>query len=329
MSIEVFEGNTQDPKTVAHQVKKLAERFGAKAVTFVGDRGMIKGPQMHTLQEAGHSYISAITKPQILSLLRQGVFQMELFDSELAEVVDHESGERYVLRRNPVRQSELSASHASKLASLMALLAKENQYLQEHAKAKAELALKRLEQKAKRLGLSAWVVVSLSERKLSLSQDEPAKAQCTQLDGCYVLKTNLTPEQASKEIIHERYKDLAQVEWAFRTAKTMLEMRPIYVRLASHTRAHALVVMLAYRLIQELASRWRSLDMTVPEGIALLNTLCVHDICMPGSDAVPCIPTPQAQVLELFELAKIRLPSTPTQDDPKVSTKKKLTSRRR
>jgi transposase len=69
-----------------------------------------------------------------------------------------------------------------------------------------------------------------------------------------VLKTDLKAEQASKEVVRDRYRDLALVEQAFRTSKTVqLEMRPIHVRREVSTRGHALVVMLAYRLVQELA----------------------------------------------------------------------------
>ncbi len=73
--------------------------------------------------------------------------------------------------------------------------------------------------------------------------------------------------QATKEIVHERCKDLAGVEWALRTCKTVhLEARPVYVRRATRTRGHALVVMLAYTLVAELARCWQHLDVTVPEG---------------------------------------------------------------
>ena len=50
LSIEVFAGNTQDTKTFSSQVSKAASRFGAERVTFVGDRGMIKGPQIDVNQ---------------------------------------------------------------------------------------------------------------------------------------------------------------------------------------------------------------------------------------------------------------------------------------
>src|SRR5215470_11404292 len=102
VSIEVFPGNTQAPRTVAAQVAKLKGRFGITAITFVSDRGMLKSQQVEDLVQHGFHYITAITKPQIDKLLRTGTLQMDLFDQEVAEVLTEE-GIRYVLRRNPVR----------------------------------------------------------------------------------------------------------------------------------------------------------------------------------------------------------------------------------
>ena len=77
---EIFPGNTSDTKTFASQVHKVAERFGGGEVTFVGDRGMIKGPQIQLLKEHEDNfhYISALTKPQIEGLLKKGILQMSL-----------------------------------------------------------------------------------------------------------------------------------------------------------------------------------------------------------------------------------------------------------
>ena len=77
VSIEVFPGNTQDPHTFASQLEKVKGRFGVQAITFVGDRGMIKGQQVEDLAKYGFHYITAITKPQIEKLLRTGTFQMD------------------------------------------------------------------------------------------------------------------------------------------------------------------------------------------------------------------------------------------------------------
>src|SRR5712691_9869702 len=106
LSTEVFRGNTQDPATFASQVKKVSERFGCQRVTLVGDRGMMKSGQLQGLSQVQFHYITAITKPQIGTLLKAGVLQMNLFDAELCEV-EHE-GVRYVLRQNALRAEELS-----------------------------------------------------------------------------------------------------------------------------------------------------------------------------------------------------------------------------
>jgi transposase len=254
VSIEVFPGNTQDPRTVAAQLTKVKSRFGATEITFVGDRGMIKGQQIDDLVQHGFHYITAITKPQIEKLLRTGTLQMELFDQELAEVLTEE-GIRYVLRRNPVRAQEVRDTRDAKLATLQAQVAKQNQYLTDHPRAKAQGAVQKLVARAKTLRIADWVELTLEERTITLIVKTNAQQEAAQLDGCYVLKTDLTPQQAHKELVHDRYKDLASVENAFRTCKTAhLEVRPIFLRREARTRAHALVVMLAYQIIRYLAS---------------------------------------------------------------------------
>jgi hypothetical protein len=278
VSIEVFPGNTPDPHTLASQVAKLKERFGVHEITFVGDRGMIKSQQIEDLATQGFHYITAITKPQIEKLLRTGTFQLELFEQELAEVLADE-GVRYVLRRNPVRAQEVREARHAKLATLQALVAKHNHYLKEHPRTNAQGAVQKLVARATTLRLSDWVELTLVARTITLTSKEDAQAEAAKLDGCYVLKTDLTPAQAPKELVHDRYKDLASVEQAFRSCKTVhLEVRPIFLRLEARTRAHAFVVMLAYQIIRYLAACWNAFDVTVEEGLHALTTLCLVEV---------------------------------------------------
>jgi transposase len=328
VSIEVFPGNTQDPRTVAAQVAKLKGRFGVTAITFVGDRGMIKGQQVEDLAQHGFHYITAITKPQIDTLLRTGTLHMDLFDQALAEVLTDE-GIRYVLRRNPVRAQEVRENRQAKLATLQALVAKHNHYLTEHPRAHAQGAWQKLVARAKTLRLSDWVELTLEERSITLTVNASRQQEEAKLDGCYVLKTDLTPSQAHKEIIHDRYKDLASVERAFRSCKTVhLEMRPIFLRLEERTRAHALVVMLAYQIIRYLASCWRAFDITVEEGLHALTTLCLVEVAPPNAPSYHCLPTPRDAIARLLHSADIKLPRAFSLSGVRVSTKKKLQSER-
>jgi hypothetical protein len=332
LSIEVFAGNTQDTQTFASQVSKVAERFGGGAVTFVGDRGMIKGPQIEELkayEEHEFHYITAITKPQIEKLLAQGDIQMGLFDQPLAEV-QVEDDLRYVLRRNPSRAEEIKRNREDKYQALCQIIDEQNRYLQQHLRATLDAARRKIERKSQQLKIDKWVVVSSQERTMTLSKDHEQLQKIAQLDGCYVLRTDLSPAAASKELVHGRYKDLALVEWAFRTSKTVqLEMRPLHLRLANRTRAHAFVVMMAYRIVKELASCWRSIDLTVEEALQELNALCATEVSMAGKGAYHRIPEPRELSKQLLEAANVKPPTFLPSKGAKVVTKKKLTSSRK
>ena len=329
LSIEVFTGNTHDTATMASQIRKVAQRFGGGEVTFVGDRGMIRGRQIEDLTTQGFHYITAITKPQIESLLARGVLNMSLFDQDLAEVVS-DDGPRYVVRRNPIRAAEMGESRQNKLGSVQRQVDRQNKYLQEHSKARVQVAVDKIVTQCRKLRLDAWVQVAVQERVLALTIDESALAEQQKLDGCYVLKTDLTPPQLNAQDVHARYKDLAMVEWAFRTSKTMeLEMRPVHVRLASRTRGHALVIMLAYKIVQELARRWQAIDATVQEGLDELKTLCTTQMVIKGKPLCNCIPQPRASVQRLLELAEVILPRALPHRGVHVATRKKLPSRRK
>lgn len=340
VALEAFRGNTADPKTVSSQIDKLRQRFGAQTITLVGDRGMLRGPQLSELNAAGLHYITAISKPQIETMLASGTLQMELFDQELAEVVvpstvplppppSPENAtppspprmERFILRRNPMRQAEIAANRASKQQALKQSVSELNAWLAQHPRAKIDTAMRRIEQRLKRLGLSNWMSVCSQDRTLTLSEDPEALLEESKLDGCYVLRTDLPAQEAGKEIVHARYKSLGEVEQAFRRCKTVeLEMRPVHVRKESSTRGHLLVVMLAYQIVKELGERWAHLDITVKEGLDRLNTYCAVEI----AGVINVILQPRADVQSLLAAARVSLPTSLPQSKSQVATRKRL-----
>lgn len=330
LSIEVFPGNTQDPQTMGSQIAKAAERFGAQAVTFVGDRGMIKGPQIKDLEQSSFHYITAITKAQIRKMMKQGAFQMDIFDEELAEIETQDI--RYILRRNPVRVAEIAASRKSKLEALEETIRERNAYLKEHPRARVAVAVRKVMSKAKGLKIAAWASCQGDEknRTIDLKIERHALDEEAKLDGCYVLKTDLPAEQADKETVHGRYKDLAWVEQAFRTSKTtQLEVRPVYVQREKRTRGHVFVVMMAYRIVRELAERWSDFNLTVQEGIDQLTTLIATDI-MQNGDSIACqIPEPRPLLKNLLDAARVRLPQALPRRGVIVTTKRKLSNIRK
>ncbi len=332
LSVEVFPGNTVDTATFASQVRKVADRFGGGAVTLVGDRGMIKGPQIDALkaEEGKFHYITAITKPQIESLLTKGLFQMGLFDEKLAEVHDEADGVRYVLRRNPQRAMEMAATREDKRRAVEKRVSEQNLYLSEHPRARVDAAVQRVEQKIEKLRLSTWLSVSGEGRALSLVLDKNKLAKVTKLDGCYCLKTDLDSHVATKELVHDRYKSLAEVESAFRTCKTFfLEMRPVFVRKESRTRGHVLAVTLGYQIVKELTKCWRDLDLTVAEGVSELSSLCMTEVTIRDETTINQVPTPRSSLKRLLKAADVVIPQALPYTGARVYTKKKLVDERK
>jgi transposase len=327
VSTEVFAGNTQDTQTFACQVKKTAERFGCERVTFVGDRGMIKIPQIRNLPEGFH-YITAITKPQINSLIGQGVIQIGLFDEAVFEVEDNDI--RYILRRNPVRVEQLNESRMSKRKSVEKLVKKKNLYLHEHERAKVETAIKDVNKRIVQLKIEKWLRVRTGQRTLELEVDNEALEEASRLDGCYVIKTDLPKQIADKQIIHDRYKDLTEVERAFRTFKTdFLEVRPVYVQTEKSTRGHVLVVMLAYMIVRILRGAWQEFDLTVEEGLNQLSTLCSMQMKVKNQTSCLKIPRPREKSRQLLKALDIRMPIVLPHRKVRVVTRKKLVERRK
>ena len=308
VSTEVFTGNTQDPQTFYSQINKVANRFGCKRVTMVGDRGMIKSAQIEALPEGFH-YITAITKPQIESLIKDGTIQLELFDKEFTEV-ETKDGIRYILRRNPYRAEEIAKTRLSKHKSIEELVLKKNKYLQEHPKAWTSVAINAVGEKIKKLKVEGWLKVAPEGRHINLKVDDEKLKETSILDGCYVIKTDLDQKAADKQTVHDRYKDLTAVEMAFRTCKTdHLEIRPVYVRTEKSTRGHVLVVMLSYMIIRLLQGAWRKFEGTVEEGIKQLSTICSMEVKIKGEGSCLKIPNPRKKSQELLKALSIHLPS--------------------
>ena len=328
VSVQVFSGNRSDSTTVLEQIHKIREDFGVEKMIFVGDRGMIKGPQIDAMDE-NCKYITALTKPQMKSLIKEEIIKLEDFSSELKEIVDEKTGLRYVLRKNPVRKREIEEQRLSKVQSLEEQVRKENLYLRGHPKAKAENAIKRIKKQAVKLSVDKWTIVKISEDRIVLTLNEEKVLEESLLDGCYIIKTNVADSAETRAaLVHERYKDLSNVEWAFRTMKTtQLEVRPYYVRKCSRTDGHVFVIMLAYKLIQYLSMAWKQIDVTVEEGIALLANY--HTLLRGENASCQYIPCADPKTQELLTALKITLPEVLPYKKVDVATRKKLVGERK
>jgi transposase len=270
ISIQLYRGNTGDPPTFLDAVQKLKVRFGAEEVALVGDRGMIKRLGKEALGEANFGYVTALTDPQIRSLLAKKRLQLELFEDQPAEV--EVEGKRYVLRCNPQTRARERARRADQWARVQAKITARNQQVEQKPRSEPASSLKQAQGLLTRYRLHGWVKVELAGRKVVWTEDSAARQKQAELDGCYVIESDLPKEAASTQQVHDRYLDLTQVERDFRTLKTgLLELRPIFLRKEGRTRGHALVCLLALKLARELDRRLAPLGLTVEDGLERLK----------------------------------------------------------
>jgi transposase len=314
LSIEVFPGNSADPTTFGAQVAKLAARFQIQEVVLVGDRGMIKAKGKTQLEQAHFRYITALTNPQIRKLIKADVIQPDLFDQQVIEVTH--AGKRLVLRCDPATQRKERRRREHKLQRLAERLAERNTFVAESVRSKPEAGLRQLQRWARQHKLSAFVELTLDNRTIELQIDEQAQQEAALLDGCYCIETDVPAERLSTQDIHDRYKDLQDVERNFRRLKTaFLEVRPIFVRKAQRTRGHVFIAMLALKVLRLMEQRLGSVfgttetnpdAETVDSSLAALSRLSLEHYTI-GQQQIVGLPRPDARQQQILDALSVTL----------------------
>jgi len=253
VAIEVFSGNTADPTTFTAQVNKIRKRFGIQRVVLVGDRGMITSKRIdEDLREVeGLDWITALRNSSIKKLVEQSTIQLSLFDEkELAEVTSADyPDERLIVCRNPLLAEErtrkrkvLLAAAEKKLDAVVKAVSREKRPL----RGKDKIGL-RVGRDLKSTKMQKHFELTIEDDSFSYQRLNEQIAEEAALDGLYVIRTSLSPETISAEQTVARYKDLSQVEWAFRSFKSVdLKVRPIYHWKDDRIRSHVFLCMLAY-----------------------------------------------------------------------------------
>ena len=253
VAVEVFEGSTADPMTVASQVAKIRERFGLQQVVLVGDRGMLTAARIREdlAGVEGLRWITTLRAPTIRKLVNAGTVTASLFDEhDLAEITSDEfPGERLIVCRNPLlaaerqrKRDELLAATEKELEPIVAATRRNNQPL----RGAADIGI-RVGKVINRYKMAKHFVTDITDERFTYRRDEEKIAAEEQLDGIYIVRSNVEPERFDAAQTVRAYKDLSKVERAFRSLKSVdLKVRPLHHRRADRVRAHVLLCMLAY-----------------------------------------------------------------------------------
>lgn len=256
VGVEVFPGNTKDASTVAAKIKEIKETYGIKEVIFVGDRGMLTKQNLQALEgEDELRTITALTHPDIQQLLDRNVVQPELFDEmNIVEVIDPEdSQKRYCLCRNPAKAEKDNATRQALLDKTKEKLEKIANYKQATTPATLGARVGKVLAQYNTGKYITWDVTAdkikekSRQHQVVWSFNENTLERERRLAGCYIITSNVRPQDMTAAEIVASYKKLILVEKAFRNLKTVqLEIRPIYHKKDDRIRAHVFLCMLAY-----------------------------------------------------------------------------------
>ena len=252
VAVQVFAGNTADPRTVGPQVNTLRQRFGLERVVLVGDRGLLTEARLRAdLEPLGLDWITALRNPAIRLLAEAEEVQLSLFDQrDLVEITSAQyPGERLMLCRNPDlarlrtrKREELLQATEALLEPIAAAVRRKRNPLR--GAAKIALRVGKAVQKHK---MAKHFELKIRARSFRYARKAESIASEAALDGLYVIRTSLAEAELPAAEAVLAYKGLGRVERAFRSFKTVdLRVRPIYHWSADRVRAHVLLCMLAY-----------------------------------------------------------------------------------
>jgi len=266
VAVDVYPGNTGDPKTVPDQVDKLLERFGLSRVVLVGDRGMLTQTQIDTIRQRPElGWVSSLRSSSIQKLVQAGQLQpSSLFDEKnLAEIHSPSyPGERLVVCFNPVLAQQRKRTRQELLAmteKALERIAKEVGRRKHKPLQKAEIGVKagRL---LHRFKMGKHFVLRIDDAVFGWSRRPESIEREAGVDGIYVIRTSEPEKRLSAEDAVRTYKSLSQVERAFRCLKGVdLLVRPIFHRTEEHVRAHIFFCLLAYYVEWHLRKAWAPL----------------------------------------------------------------------
>ncbi len=247
VAIEVFSGNTADPRAVAGQVAKIRGRFGIERIALVGDRGMLTTARIRKdVEPSGLDRIPALTTGDIRRLLTGApppLVPEELVDGAVAGITGPEHpGERLMVCLNPRLGEERRRKREALLVATGKVL---SGIAAAHGRGKPGAAnrdrtWKAIGRKANRRKVEKHFDIHVTDDRMGWSRSEARIDEEARLDGIHVIRTSLGPEAAV-----EACKRLSTVERAFRSARSDPGIRPIHVHAADHVRGHVFLCMLA------------------------------------------------------------------------------------
>ena len=242
---ELWPGNVTDVKTLIPIVDRLRTRFQIRSICIVADRGMISKETMAELQ-ADERQVHYILGARLRNV--KEIYETVLSRGGRYRVV-HEARQKST-DPSPLKVKEVRIDDRRYVVCL-----NDEQAKKDRADREAIVSALRepVKQNAKSMVGNKGYRKYLQDDGKKFAIDEAKVKHDSRFDGKWVLQTDL--DEMPAEDVALKYKQLWMVEEMFRTAKTLLETRPIYHHHDETIRGHVFCSFLALVLRKELHDR--------------------------------------------------------------------------
>jgi len=290
----VFEGNKRDSTTVAGVLKDIEERFGLRRVVFVGDRGMVTSDNIDLLRAKQHGYLVGLSRrrrPEVIAYIHaaqgpwiespMGITACEKTNPPKTLVQEVSSGKPgvrvFVVHSDERLEYERGEREKAMLKVRDALEALKTRVAQGRLKAPEKIGAAAARVLARNHG-TRYYDWRLQDGKFEYFEHPVNLAQEKALEGKYLIQTE-EPNFSALDAV-AIYKELSEVERAFRGLKDVIDMRPIYHQKPNRVKAHIFVASLAFLLDRALEKKLKSarIDISSEEAWQLLKTVRVVEI---------------------------------------------------
>ena len=290
----VFEGNKRDSTTVEGVLKDIEKRFGLRRVVFVGDRGMVTSDNIELLRSKDHGYLVGLNRrrrPEVMDYIRaargpwlecpMGITVREKTDPPktlVQEVASGKAGIRvFVVHSDERLQYERGEREKAMLKVRSELEALQQRVAQGRLKAAEKIGAAAARILARNHG-TRYYDWRLQDGKFEYFEHPVNLAQEKEIEGKYLIQTE-EPNFSALDAV-AIYKELSEVERAFRGLKDVIEMRPVYHQKPHRVKAHVFVASLAFLLNRALEKKLKSaqIDISSEEAWQLLKTVRVVEI---------------------------------------------------
>src|SRR5437867_216466 len=318
----VFEGNKRDSSTVESVLKDIQERFGLRRVVFVGDRGMVTSDNIDLLRSREQGYIVGLNRrrrPEVLQYIQRatgswlecpaGITASEKAQvpkTQVQEVASDKPGIRvFVVHRDERLHYEQGEREKAMERVREQLEALEQRVAKGKLKAPEKIgaAASRLLMRNHGFRYFDW---ELKDGKFHYFEHPVNLEQEKALEGKYLIQTEEKNLSAIEAV--EVYKELSEVERAFRELKDVIEMRPIYHQKASRVQAHVFVASLAFLIDRALEKKLKSagIDISSKEAWQLLRTVRVVDIDLGNNESTRSVTQGSARAARILKAVGIK-----------------------